>query len=183
MNIRGTRTRALGTALIVFVSIGGCRSKTESRAEDAAPVPVSLSAAADAFQTSLQSELQAAMKRGGPVEAVAVCADRAPAIRKETEKKFGVHLGRAAVRRRNAEPPEPAWVTTWLREHPEGGPPIDSGGRLLRPLLTGEVCLKCHGDPATFSPELRAKLEALYPADKATGFRAGELRGVLWAER
>ena len=110
--IRGTRARALA-ALIVFAGIAGCRSKTEGGAEDAAPV--SLSAAADAFQTSLQSELQAAMKRGGPVEAVAVCADRAPAIRKETEKKFGVHLGRAALRRRNPEPPEPAWVTTAAR--------------------------------------------------------------------
>ena len=149
-----------------------------------APAPTKpLSAAADAFQGALQKELQTAMAHGGPVEAVAVCADRAPKLRADTERDFGVHLGRASTRRRNPSPAAPPWVTDWLAANPNGGAGIDDGARLLRPLLTGDVCLKCHGDPTTFSPELRNKIDSLYPNDRATGFKAGELRGVLWASR
>jgi hypothetical protein len=114
------------------------------------------------------------------VEAVAVCAERAPKLRADTEREFGVHLGRASSRRRNPSPATPSWVAGWLDAHPSGGPGIDDGTHLLRPLLTGDVCLKCHGDPQTFSPELRGKIEQLYPNDKAVGFKAGDLRGVLW---
>ncbi len=146
-----------------------------------APNRSPLAAAADSFQTALQKELQAAMLHGGPVEAVAVCAERAPILRADTEREFGVHLGRASSRRRNPSPATPTWVSVWLDAHPSGGPGIDDGTHLLRPLLAGDVCLKCHGDPQTFSPELRSKIGQLYPNDKAVGFKAGDLRGVLWA--
>ncbi|MGN6213128.1 Tll0287-like domain-containing protein [Parafilimonas sp.] len=42
------------------------------------------------------------------------------------------------------------------------------------------TCLKCHGQPQTnISPEVLAVINQKYPADKATGYHAGELRG-LW---
>jgi hypothetical protein len=42
-------------------------------------------------------------------------------------------------------------------------------GRYYKPLVIQEVCLKCHGDPAAFSPELTTALRELYPTDQATG--------------
>lgn len=51
--------------------------------------------------------------------------------------------------------------------------------RVYRPVGVMPVCLKCHGDVNEQSGELRAKLAKLYPADQATGYRAGEFRGLL----
>jgi len=51
--------------------------------------------------------------------------------------------------------------------------------RVYRPLGAMPMCLKCHGDPAEQTPALRAKLNATYPTDNATGFRLGEWRGFL----
>ena len=38
-------------------------------------------------------------------------------------------------------------------------------------------CLTCHG--SNIKPELAAKINSLYPEDKATGYKAGELRGAF----
>jgi len=32
------------------------------------------------------------------------------------------------------------------------------------------------------APDLKAKLAELYPNDQATGYAAGDLRGVFWVE-
>jgi len=47
-----------------------------------------------------------------------------------------------------------------------------------RPIITGPVCLTCHGQANQLMPEVKTALAALYPNDKAIGFAAGELRGV-----
>ena len=45
-----------------------------------------------------------------------------------------------------------------------------------------EGCLACHGDPASMEPEVVAAIQAKYPEDKAVGYAAGSMRGVVWAE-
>ncbi len=37
-----------------------------------------------------------------------------------------------------------------------------------------------HG--ANVAPEVKAVLDETYPADKATGYSVGDLRGVAWVE-
>jgi hypothetical protein len=46
-------------------------------------------------------------------------------------------------------------------------------------VLQHEVCLRCHGQPNAdiFASDL-AVIQRLYPADEATGFRLGQLRGA-----
>lgn len=39
----------------------------------------------------------------------------------------------------------------------------------------GQPCLSCHGT----DPDVATSIAALYPKDKATGFRPGELRGAM----
>ncbi len=51
--------------------------------------------------------------------------------------------------------------------------------RVYRPFGALPVCLKCHGDRDEQSPELRAKLDQLYPLDQSVGYAASEWRGVL----
>jgi hypothetical protein len=42
------------------------------------------------------------------------------------------------------------------------------------------MCLTCHG--SEIDAEVREQLAADYPMDRATGFEAGDLRGVFWVE-
>ena len=73
----------------------------------------------------------------------------------------------------NGDAPAPLLVQRI--EHPAAAPEW----RVYKPLGIMAKCLKCHGDPAAQSDELRAKLNALYPGDQATGFNAGEWRGLI----
>jgi hypothetical protein len=57
------------------------------------------------------------------------------------------------------------------------GKPVE--WRVYRPIATSKSCLVCHGDPATFRPEVKAALDHLYPLDKAVDYQAQEFRGVL----
>ena len=50
---------------------------------------------------------------------------------------------------------------------------------MYKPLGATANCLVCHGDPAEQSPALRAKLNALYPANQAIGYAAHEWRGLI----
>lgn len=48
-------------------------------------------------------------------------------------------------------------------------------------VLSLPLCLNCHGQPGQdIQPEVLAQLKATYPADEATGFKLGLLRG-LWS--
>jgi hypothetical protein len=69
------------------------------------------------------------------------------------------------------QPPMPRSVT-----HP------DQGTTLLAPIvISNPLCLQCHGAPdAEIAPATLAAIRKLYPDDKATGYRSGDLRG-LWS--
>jgi hypothetical protein len=51
--------------------------------------------------------------------------------------------------------------------------------RYMRPIMTGAVCLTCHGQKDALPADVKALLEKLYPEDTATGFSAGDLRGAF----
>ncbi len=52
--------------------------------------------------------------------------------------------------------------------------------RVYKPLVAKAVCLKCHG--SDLSPKIAEAIRSAYPNDKATGFKEGDLRGVIVAE-
>jgi hypothetical protein len=47
----------------------------------------------------------------------------------------------------------------------------------MKAIPTAAQCLNCHGE--SISPEVDAKLKALYPNDQARGFKEGDLRGAF----
>jgi hypothetical protein len=57
----------------------------------------------------------------------------------------------------------------------------DGGFRYMRPIFVQSACLTCHGE--TLSTELQAALDQRYPADHATGYRVGDLRGAFVAQK
>ncbi len=52
--------------------------------------------------------------------------------------------------------------------------------RVYKPLVTQKVCLKCHG--SALSPKIAEAIKTAYPHDMATGFKEGDLRGVIVSE-
>ncbi len=146
------------------------------------------------FGRQLQGELQQAMAEGGPLQAVAVCHLRAPAIADELSEETGFQLARVSLKHRNPERGQPS---DWQREVLEiferrlaagasaGELAFSSTAegeyRFMKAIPTAPLCLTCHG--TAIEPRLQADLTALYPQDLATGYQAGELRGAFVALR
>lgn len=147
-----------------------------------------------AFAGHMLNELQGAMKAGGPVNAVNVCNGSAPAIAKEEmAKSGGWKIGRTALRVRNPNNAPDAFEKAALDEFAAkaaGGADVatlakadivEEGGkrvfRLVKAIPLGEPCLGCHG--SELKPEVQEVIGKLYPQDKATGFKTGDLRGAF----
>ena len=149
-----------------------------------------------AFAASLQTELKTAMQAGGPVAGVAVCNTKAMEITGQAANA-GMELSRVSLRNRNPGNAPNAWQTAVLEDF-EGqklagrdvtelawSETVDIDGssefRFMKAIPTGEVCLKCHG--TTLAPGVAAVLSELYPQDKATGYKQGDIRGAFVAVR
>lgn len=151
-------------------------------------------AAARMLGLQLQQRMGKAMSSGGPADAVRVCADEAQGLTALIQGRTGVHVGRSSLRLRNPANAGPTWVQEWLKQNgnrpaadttpletvvdtPEG-----ARARVAIPIAVQAPCLTCHGSSEQIAPEVRELLSTRYPDDAATGYAAGDLRGVLWAE-
>ena len=67
-----------------------------------------------------------------------------------------------------------------LFDSPE--PALRASLAVILPIAIEADCLTCHGDPASFTPDLQEQLASRYPKDRAVGYHVGDLRGALWAE-
>ena len=146
-----------------------------------------------AFGASLKGELQKAMKAGGPTQAIEVCHKMAPAIAEEQSSKTGWKVARTSLKNRNPTDAPDAWETKVLQgfeERKAKGEAVETFAfaevveqdghkafRFMKAIPTGEVCLKCHGEE--IEPGVAAKLDELYPDDKARGFKLGDIRGAF----
>lgn len=166
-----------------------------------ASTPDSAQLTADARKTAggliqtLGGELKAAMTAGGPTEAISVCKDRAPKIAAEATQRTGMQVKRVSLKNRNPKGVPDAWETEALAslekrlaagEKPETldtyavvNTPNGKMYRYAKALVTQPGCLNCHGPAENLSPDVKAKLNEAYPDDKAIGYTAGMIRGVL----
>lgn len=144
----------------------------------------------------LGARLQAAIETGGPSGAVGVCAHEAPAIAGELSRRNGTKITRVSLKTRNPLLGTPdAWeqaVLLAFEERLTRGEPIawiefaevvrEPAGEYLRymkALPVQALCLGCHGAPESIDPKVRARLQQDYPADRATGYRLGQIRGAI----
>ena len=186
--------RLLLCACLLIPALDG-RAGPPSNTDNEANLSAAKSAI-QAFAASLQAELKAAMQAGGPVAGVAVCNTRAMAITRQAADD-GMELSRVSLRNRNPDNAPNAWQTAVLETF-EGqkvagkdvtgltwSETVDIDGvsefRFMKAIPTGEVCLKCHG--TTLAPGVAEVLADLYPQDKATGFKQGDIRGAFVAVR
>ena len=144
-----------------------------------------------AFGGPLKKTLVGAMKEGGPVHAIGACNTKAPDIAATASTSTGWSVGRTSLKVRNPGNQPDAWELKVLKsfeqrksagESPETiayGEVVEVDGqkqyRFMKAIGTAGVCLNCHG--ANLKPEVAAKLDELYPGDKARGFSKGDIRG------
>lgn len=136
------------------------------------------------FKQDLQAALQAGMSSGGPAGAIDVCRVQAPALAAAAGGP-GVRIGRTSHRLRNPDNAPAPWLELLLGQYQDGsasGPQLVELGAdyygYVEPIVTQPLCLACHG--SDLSPAVASQLATLYPDDQATGFAAGEFRGLFW---
>jgi Protein of unknown function (DUF3365) len=148
--------------------------------------------AAAALTTELLGRLRRELDAGGPAKAIAVCSEVAPAIAARLSRD-GLTVRRVGTRVRNpANAPDPfeaAVLSRWQEAIGRGAAPQEEDAwvvadgvrtlRVMRPIMTGELCLACHGPASGLDPAVRAALAERYPTDRATGYREGDLRGAV----
>ncbi len=152
-------------------------------------------AVAGKLVTQLGGRLKAEMTAHGPAAALSVCKIAAPEIAGKLSQETGWKVGRVGTRVRNPLNSPNAWQQAALDEFAKrmaGGEKLDGmeswkvvqeGGRptLLYAKAIGvqPLCLTCHGGPDSIPDEVKVRLKADYPNDKAVGYRVGELRGAV----
>lgn len=145
------------------------------------------------FMMALKGELKKAMKAGGPVNAIAVCNEKAPEIASRLSKESGWELRRTSLKVRNPDNAPDAWERGVLEDFEkqkaagadvkklEHYAVVEQDGkrifRYMKAIPTGGICLECHGPQ--LKPEVAAKLDELYPQDQARGFNPGDIRGAF----
>ena len=156
---------------------------------------------AAAMLKELGQTLQAAMADGGPENAIGVCKTQAPEIAMKLSMKHQLKVARVGTRARNPDMGVPNdWQTQAMKQFEsrlaKGDKPYDiefiqlvkSGSydlelRYAKPIVLQPMCTACHGTPEQISPEVKAKLNQLYPSDKAVNYKPGELRGAVVVTR
>lgn len=141
-------------------------------------------------QQALGGQLKTAMASGGPVHAVEFCNASAALILDTLQPGWEIRLKRASLRVRNPKDTPDAIEKEILNMYAEQvangrepEPMIEEDGKQLiyaKPiLLNNPICLSCHGVPGKdIMPETLEKLQELYPEDRATGHKMGDLRGI-----
>jgi hypothetical protein len=146
---------------------------------------------------SLGHKLKTALSTDGPLAAVSVCKEAAPAIANSLSAEHGVQITRVGTRVRNQKMGIPnVWQKVALTQFEErlaaGEKPADleywkvvetaNGKRELhyaKAIAVQPQCLSCHGQPQDIPAALAEKIRQEYPNDQATGYSAGKLRGAV----
>ena len=176
-------------ALIGALALAACAGTSEPAPLDEAAVAARSAPIAKGFASDLKVQLRSALEAGGPKNAVSVCQQVAPALAEAASEESGAEIRRIAALHRNPEgavPPAMQAQYDALAAAPvaEGGPAKriwraeDGRVHFLSAIPMAErPCSTCHG--RNIDPELKAHIDSLYPADAATGFAPGDLRGAL----
>ena len=199
--------RILVTSSFVLAGLAGCAASGSG--PNAAPTTASPTtevwvsearAVATALPPKLVEVLTAQIQQAGPESAIEMCQQKAPQMAKEASAASGWQVRRVSLRNRNPKAVPDAWERATLedfdRRAAAGAAPEtleradlvpnargEMERRYMRALPTKEMCLACHGTADRVSPSVQEKLRTLYPDDRATGYRLGDIRGAMTLRR
>jgi len=133
------------------------------------------------------------MARGGYEGAARACSASAQTVTEEFARERGLEIRRVSLKARNTKDQPDEWEAARLREwektYKPGQPPPEvfeivreegrRYARYLKPIVVQPMCVGCHGPRESLSEGVRAVLDERYPRDRATGYKAGDLRGAF----
>ena len=174
----------------IAVLITSCSSNELSQKEKQAYI-VKGKEIGKATVKKLGSNLMKNMKAGGPQQAIPFCNVKAGSLTQEMADKYNVSIKRTSHRIRNKKNTPTEAENVILKQYlasvtkGEKLKPLvkkDTAGKVhfYAPIKLEGKCLACHG---VVGEQVTSKtdsiLKALYPNDKATGFKIGDLRGIV----
>lgn len=175
------KTNIISMALPLLLMTGTVKAGNQ-KSEDVA------AKAAATLKSKLMAALGKALEQGGVTEAIQVCSRDAMELTREAGKvdPAVLSIDRRTDRWRNpknkADEGDRKAIGAF-RENPKLTQITqqESEGvlRYYQPLRINAACLQCHGKPEAFPPEVRKLLKETYPMDRATGYKVGDLRGVI----
>ncbi|MCB0751961.1 MAG: DUF3365 domain-containing protein [Ignavibacteriae bacterium] len=135
------------------------------------------------------------MKEGGPLKAVKVCSDTAQALTNLYSDVMGITVKRVSYQNRNVNDTpdefEKEAINKFAELHSQNNLTAETEilkkvkmnekevVRFAKPIFIEAPCLNCHGDANIISPAVAELIKEKYPNDKATGYKIGDLRGVI----
>lgn len=148
------------------------------------------------FLKRLGGTLKGEMKTNGPESAIKVCRDAAPKIAGDISLQNGWQVTRVSSKPRNtmlglADSWEQSVLLEFEKRLSKGEKletmqfsevvtePSGKSLRYMKAIGTAPICLTCHGNAEQIPAAVQAKINSLYPHDKATGYKTGELRGAV----
>ena len=163
------------------------QSELAARAEKARAVTVT-------YAERLKQGIVKAIKAEGALGAIAACNTLAPELSEKLAEEGKFEIYRTSSKVRNPDNAADAWeqevLDKFAAEIARGTEPsklehfeqtVTKEGqkffRYMRPIVTGEVCLSCHG--LDVKGDVKAEIAKFYPDDKALGYRIGEMRGAF----
>jgi len=145
------------------------------------------------FMGKLKGELMTAMKAGGPINALQVCNTKAVVITQNVSNEHKMDIGRTSLKLRNPINTADSWESKILNDFEkrkaageavkpmEYAEVVDNNGtkqfRYMKAIPVAKPCLNCHGE--NVKPGVLSKISELYPTDKATGYKLGDIRGAF----
>ena len=157
---------------------------------DLAPAVARAETVFGTLRQELQRELTSGLRKGGYSGAIEVCHEVAAEVTHDVGREQGIAVGRTGDRLRNPTNAPKPWAAPVVsryagaRADQVSGFVVDLGDRVgvLLPIAADPICLGCHGAEDGLGAGVKAALKERYPADRAVGFKAGDLRGWMWAE-
>jgi hypothetical protein len=142
------------------------------------------------MQDAVIRELDDALSRRGVAGAISSCHMDATALTERVGRYEGFAAGRTSDRLRNPTNAPRPWAAALIKANAGRqartveGFAVDLGPAVgvLRPIVERPMCAGCHGPTDRMSPGVKAVIADRYPADRATGFKEGEIRGWFWVE-
>lgn len=189
--------RTRGTVFLVMMAMTVAFLVGTNRAP-AGPIDHEQAAAkvSKVFLQELGEAMTREMTKGGPVEAIKVCAELAPEIANRLSRENGWRVTRVGTRVRNPLLGMPdVWEQKVLEEFTARGAkgeafadmtrsevvtePEGQYFRFMKAIAVQPKCLLCHGPAETIPETIKSLLKKQYPFDTAIGYKAGDLRGAV----
>jgi hypothetical protein len=172
-----------------------CAAPAGEDADVQARVEAAQATAAD-FLQQLGGTMKQEMQAGGPVAAMKVCRDVAPAIANDVSLEKGWKVVRVGTRVRNPMLGTPdVWEQNVLQDFEKRAAqgekydamaysevvdePAGKSLRFMKAIGVAPQCIVCHGSAEQIAGPVRARLEELYPHDRAVNYQPGDLRGAV----